>query len=294
MKVAIIGTGVMGAPMVERLLAAKHEVHVFNRTRHKAAPLEALGATVCDSPALATADSDLVISMVTDGDALVEVALGDNGILPALRSDAVHCDMSTITPEDATRIHALYADASKRYVQAPVLGNKKHIADGKLLVFAGGADGDIDTCERALSAFACEVRRFPTPAQAAAAKLSCNMMIGQMILGLGQSLVFAKKSGLDPGIMLEIIMASNLAAPMYANKGKTIAARDFTPNFFVRHMLKDLDLAARSGDVAGIKQPMNEAARQLFQKAAASGLGDQDYSAVVKVLEELASVEIAS
>lgn len=293
LNVGVVGTGLMGAPMVTSLLAAGHAVRVYNRTAEKTERLVAAGALPAETPAQTAAGSHIVITMLTDPDAVNAVTFGPDGILDALPFEGVHTDMSTVTPQSAASLAAAYASAGKRFVQAPVLGNKKHIADGKLLIFAGGLDDDIDACEAAWRAFSTEVRRFPDAAQASTAKLASNMLIGQMILALGQTLVYARAGGIDPSTMLDIIMASNLASPMYANKGKSLIERNFTPNFFVRHMLKDLNLASQSGSEASVPQPMNATARELFVAAVAKGFGDEDYSAVVKVLEDMAGLEIA-
>jgi 3-hydroxyisobutyrate dehydrogenase-like beta-hydroxyacid dehydrogenase len=293
MRIGLVGAGIMGEPMGSRLLAAGHEVRVYNRTQSKAQPLIDKGAVFARTPALASQSSDVVISMVSDPAAVAALSLDSDGILGALPATAVHCDMSTVTPGFALHMAESYARRNRRFVQAPVLGSKKQIADGTLIVFAGGADQDIDRCQDAWSAFASTVRRFPAADQAATTKLACNMLIAQMILGLGQSLLYARKGGVDPGIVLEIIQESNLAAPMYGSKGKTLLSRNFAPNFFVRHMLKDLNLAAQSAADAGLPQPMNAAARELFVAAMAQNHGDEDYSAVVKVLEDLAGVNLS-
>ncbi len=294
MRVALVGTGIMGAPMASRLLAAGHAVVAYNRTAAKLEPLAARGVATAATPREAATDADVVISMVTDPAAVAAVSLGPDGILGALSDSAVHCDMSTVTPQSAKVIADEYAVAGKRFVQCPVMGSKKQIADGTLIVLAGGADTAIDFASVAWSAFVGQERRFPNAEQAATAKLACNMLIAQMILGLGQSLVFAKAGGVDPQVVLDIIQSSNLAAPMYGSKGKTLIERNFTPNFVVRNMLKDLNLAEASADEAAIVQPMNSEAVKLFDYAVKWGYGDEDYSAVVKVLEEMAGLDTKS
>jgi len=293
MRIGLVGAGIMGEAMGRRLLAAGHEMHVYNRTPSKAQPLLDHGAILARTPAMASLSSDVVISMVSDPVAVASVSLEVDGILGAIQGSAVHCDMSTVTPKFASQMAQAYAARDRRFVHAPVLGGKKQIADGTLIVFAGGADPDIDQCENAWRAFASEIRRFPNASQPATTKLACNMLIAQMILGLGQSLLFASKGGVDPQIVLDIVQASNLAAPMYASKGKSVLGRNFTPNFFVRHMLKDLNLAAQSAVDNGIPQPMNSIARELFVAALAQGHGDEDYLAVIKVLESLTGATIS-
>lgn len=292
MRVGLIGLGVMGAPMAERLMGAGHALTVFNRTREKAGPLLERGAAWADSPAEVAARSEIVLSIVTDPAAVEAIAFSESGILAGLGSDSVHCDLSTVGPGWARRIAARYAEAGRRFVQAPVLGSKRQIEEGVLLVFGGGAEEDVARCEPAWRAFAARIWRLPTADQAATTKLACNLLIAHMILGLGQSLVFAQKGGVSPAKILEIFDASALGAPMYRSKGKTLLERNFNANFYVQHMLKDLCLAADAGRETATPLPLNGLSRELFIAAAQQGWGEEDYSAVVKVLEQMAGVTL--
>ena len=291
MEVGVVGLGIMGHAMAERLLDAGHTVRIYNRTKEKAQDLLARGAVWANSPAEA-ARAEVVITMVSDPAAVAEVSLGENGILAGLSLQGIHCDMSTVAPAWTRQISETYASRGRQFVQAPVLGSKKQVQEGSLLVFGGGAEENVATCEEAWSAFAKRTWRLPSAEQAATAKLACNMLIAQMILGLGQSLLFARKGGVDPAILLDILANSALGAPMYASKGKTLLARDFEANFFVRHMLKDLSLAADAGRDNNAPLLLNGLARELFVSAVGLGWGDEDYSAVVKVLDQMAGTTL--
>jgi 3-hydroxyisobutyrate dehydrogenase-like beta-hydroxyacid dehydrogenase len=291
MDVGVVGLGIMGYVMAERLLEAGHNVRVHNRTRSKAEALVARGALWAGTPAEA-ALADVVVTMVSDPTAVAEVSLGDRGILAGLPPESVHCDMSTVSTASARHMAETYHQQSLRFVQAPVLGSKRQVQEGSLLVFGGGTEEDVAVCEIAWSAFAKRTWHLPSAEQAATTKLACNILISQMILGLGQSLVFAKQGGVDPALLLDVLANSALGAPMYASKGKTLLERNFEANFFVRHMVKDLSLAADAGRDAGAPLLLNGLARELFVSATAQGWGDEDYSAVVKVLERMAGTEI--
>ena len=284
MRVAIIGLGIMGSAMASRLLDQGHEVIVNNRTREKASVVVEHGAVWRDTPREAAAGVDVVISFVTDAVVLDAVAVSPDGILAGIGADSVHCDMSTIAPAAALTVSERYGKAGRRYVQAPVLGSWKQILEGSLLVFGGGDSADIDRCVPVWNSFAKKIWRFDTAEQSAAAKLACNILIGQMIVGLGQTLALADASGVPAETMLDIIANSNLASPMYASKGKTIAEGNYKPNFIVRNMLKDLRLASDYALEEALSLPSNAANRELFIRAIADGFGDEDYSAVVKTM----------
>jgi 3-hydroxyisobutyrate dehydrogenase-like beta-hydroxyacid dehydrogenase len=294
MNVGLIGLGVMGMPLAERLLNAKHTLTVHNRTAEKAQPLLKRGANWADTPADVARNSEVVISIVSDPAAVEAISLSESGILVGLGPDSVHCDLSTVGPAWSKTIAQVYAERERRFVQSPVLGSKRQIEEGLLLVFGGGAEEDVRRCEPVWRAFAARVWHLPTPEQAATTKLACNLLIAHMILGLGQSLLFAQKGGVTPAKILDILDASALGAPMYKSKGNSILERNFNANFYVQHMLKDLSLAADAGRETGTSMPLNALSRELFIAAAQQGWGEEDYSAVVKVLEQMAGVELHS
>lgn len=288
MRVGVIGLGIMGQAIAGRLLATGHTVGVYNRTREKAAALEAQGASIADSPAALAVESEVVISVVTDPAAVREIALGAEGVLAGLSAEGVHCDMSTVTPVSAQEVAEAYRARERRFVQAPVLGSRRQIEAATLLVFGGGAEADVALCEGAWSAFAGRVWRLESAEQAATLKLACNMLLAHTILGLGQSLVFGAQGGVEPELLLDVLNTSALGSPMIASKGKTLLERNFQANFVVRNMHKDLRLIAEAAQENGTPLPLAALSRELFLTAIQQGYGDEDYSAVVKVLESLA------
>ncbi len=290
MTIAVIGLGTMGAPIAWRLREAGFGLCVWNRSAEKTEPFRAAGVSVAGSPAGAAAAADIVVSSVLDDAALREVTLGPAGTLSGLGAGAVHCDTSTVSPACAREIHAAFDAAGRRFVHAPVLGSRKQVASGELLIFAGGADEAISAAMPALEALGRKVWRLREPGAPAALKLACNMMIAGMITTLSQSLVFAQKHGLDPCVFLEVIQSSALGAPMYASKSRQILERDWSANFFVDNLIKDIRLARQAGAEAGLSLPLLAIQSQLFEAASAAGWGRDDYSAVYRVFEEMAGL----
>lgn len=284
MRVGIVGLGIMGQAMVGRLLQAGHEVSVHNRTPAKADAAIAAGAVWRDSPADVAASSHVVITLVTDGEALEQVAFGDRGILTKLPIGSVHCDMSTIAPASATAVAARYKQAGRRYIQAPVLGSKGQIEAGVLLIFAGGSPEDVEIARPVWTAFSQRQWLFETAEQSSAMKLACNTLIAQSIVGLGQTMAIAKSAGIDGPTVLDILGSSALTSPMIASKGKTILDSNFAANFVVRNLLKDLRLAADYADGKALPLIANDLNREIFTRAVDAGFGDEDYSAVVKLI----------
>ena len=287
MRVGVIGLGIMGTAMSQRLLTAGHTVALYNRTSEKAQFLVEKGATLSATPAALAAQCEIVLSCLVDGNALRTVCEGENGVLATLPHNAIFADMSTIAPVEAERMAQRFRTAERRYVQAPVLGSKRQIESGTLLVFAGGKEAEIVQCETAWGAFASRVWHFKTAREAATTKLACNMFIAHTIVGLGQSLLLAKKGGVRPEMLLSIFQNSALNSPMVASKGKTLLERNFQANFVVKNMLKDLNLISEAAMETKTPLPLHGLTRELFLAAVQAGFGDEDYSAAIKVLEQM-------
>jgi len=284
--VGFIGLGVIGMPMAERLLEQGLPVVVWNRTAEKAKALTRGGATRAMSPRELAARADVVITMVTDGPALESVAMARDGVAAGLAPGKVHCDMSTNDPETTRRMAAQYAASGVHFLHAPVLGSKRAAISGTLLIFAGGPREGFQLCEPVFTALGKRTWQFEEASTASCVKLACNLLLGGMMEVFSESLLLAARAGVRPATMLEIFGASALAAPMYQAKGETIARRDFTPNFYLHNMLKDLSLVLDASKQFGLELPGTRAVRTAYAAAAEYGLGEQDYSAVIQWLEQ--------
>ena len=289
--VGFVGLGMMGKPMAERLLTGGVELRVNNRTQKKAEDLVACGAVWCNSPRKTAEGSVQVHSMVADPAALREIALGSDGILAGLPSGGTHIDHSTVSPEVTRELAGTYRSAGRSFLHAPVLGSVPQAAEGSLLLFVGGDEEPYQRCAVELDRLGKRTWRFDRAEQATATKLLCNSFIAGMIVVLSQAIVLARKSSVDPAVLLEIIGQSQLNAPMFQAKGKAILERNFAPRFFVEHLLKDMNLVLDAAREAGASMPAVETARMLYEEAMAAGLAKEDYAAVVRILERRAGLD---
>ncbi|MEK6566092.1 MAG: NAD(P)-dependent oxidoreductase [Bacteroidota bacterium] len=287
-----IGLGLMGTPMARRFLQSGYPLAVFNRTKDKATQLLADGATWFESPTLVAQHSDVVFTMLSNSESLEAIALQSNGILNGLFSGGVHVDSSTVSPETTSKLAKEYTSKGAFFVHAPVLGSIPQATDGSLLLFVGGDERAFRQAEPALKCLGSKIWRFEKVEQATTTKLLCNFFIATMISGLCQALVMAKKGGVRPSVLLEIIGASALNAPMYQTKGASIIERNFKPRFFLEYMLKDVNLLIDAAQSLGVSMPSGEIAQALFSEAMGLGLAKEDYSTVVRVLERNAQVEV--
>jgi 3-hydroxyisobutyrate dehydrogenase-like beta-hydroxyacid dehydrogenase len=290
--VGFIGLGVLGLPMAERLLARGLPLVVWNRTAEKAAGLAARGAARAATPRELAAQCDVVVTTVTDGAALEDVALGADGVAAGLAAGRAHCDMSTVDPGTSARLAAHYAAQGRHFVHAPVFGSKRAAATGTLLIFAGGPADARALCRPVFEALGEKRWEWDDPRRATCTKLAVNLLLGGMMAVFCESLVFAGRAGVDVRTMLSILGASALGAPMYQAKGATIAARNFAPNFYLRNMRKDLDLILAAASALGAPTPATRAVRDAFAAAAAGPRSGQDYSAIFEWLEETQNAEL--
>jgi 3-hydroxyisobutyrate dehydrogenase-like beta-hydroxyacid dehydrogenase len=291
-SLGFIGLGLMGSPMAARLLNAGHPLAVFNRTKEKAAVIIGQGARWCQSPKEVAERSDIVFSMLANSQALADIAAGNSGVMKGLRAGCAHVDMSTVSPMTTKQLGLEYQKQGCFFMHSPVLGSVPQATDGSLLLFAGGSDEAFLKVGDVLKLLGGKIWRFERPEQASYAKLLCNLFIGAMGTTLAQALVLAQKADVNPETLLDIVGHSSLSAPMYQTKGESMLDRNFSPRFYVEHMLKDINLILDAGKELEVPLPGIEAAQKLFSEAAAAGYGHEDYSAVVKVLERQAGIEV--
>ncbi len=284
MNVAFLGLGTMGKPMAANLLRAAHTVAVWNRSPGPAAELATLGATVSDSPAKATHDAKVLITMVAD-DASTEAVLIDGGALDALAKGALVINMATISVELADALAERCAEAGLAYIAAPVLG-RVNVAEAGLLQILAAGDADA----LAIAAPLFDVMGQKTwvfgdrPSQANAVKLGVNFMLASAIGTMGEAATLAAGHGVDRAAFLEMAFSTVFAAPAYQNYGKMIASETYMPAGFKLALgLKDMRLALAAGEAAHVPMPLAGVLRDNFLDNLAHGEGDLDWAGMAKV-----------
>jgi 3-hydroxyisobutyrate dehydrogenase-like beta-hydroxyacid dehydrogenase len=294
MKLGFIGLGMMGKPMAMRLLDSGFPLCVYNRTPEKTRDLIDKGARKSESPRSVMEESDVVISMVSDSSSLDEITEGDQGTLNGVSPGKVHIDMSTVSPATTEKLGDAFRKKQAFFLHAPVLGSVPEATGGTLLVFVGGDRETSRRCESVFKAIGRRVWYFDEVTKASHMKLICNLFIASMLTVLSEGLVFSQKVGVPTKAILEVLKESSLAAPTYQTKGNAMLQRDFSPRFMVTHMHKDVNLILDAARAADVPLPPVEAIRQLYSDAKSLGFGREDYSAVIKVLEQAANVVVKS
>lgn len=284
-SIGFIGLGTMGAPMASNLLRAGYPVTVYNRTASKAAPLTELGATVAASPKEAAAGADVVITMVSNDDSIIEVYEGGNGVLAGIRSGTTVIDCSTISPALVQRLAKKIAALGSSFLDAPVTGSSPAAIDGTLVFMVGGSAETLAQVMDLFDTMGKKVLHMGDNGSGAVAKLAHNTIVGINNLALAEGFAIAAKSGLPADRFLELVQLGSAGSKAAELKGRKIIEHDFTNQFSLALMLKDLKLASSLTDGSGIPAPMLNLAKSLFQAGQTQGFGDEDLSSIVKVYE---------
>jgi 3-hydroxyisobutyrate dehydrogenase len=271
MRVAFIGTGIMGAPMARNVAAAGFEVVVWNRTRGKAEAVE--GATVADSPAEATDGADFMITMLADGAAVESVAPD------ALREGLTWLQMSTIGLDATDRLMKLAEERGVQYVDAPVLGTKEPAEKGALTVLASGDPDALARARPIFDAVAAKVLELGGAGEGQRLKLVANTWVVAISESTAETFAFAEALGVDPRKFLETIEGGPLDVGYARAKGELILKREFPPSFPLRLALKDVRLVREAARDAGIDVPLAEVIARQFERAVEAGHGDEDLAA---------------
>ncbi|MDP4622629.1 MAG: NAD(P)-dependent oxidoreductase [Hydrogenophaga sp.] len=278
MNIAVLGIGLMGWPMAQRLLAAGHHVHAWNRTRAKADRLAPLGAQVHDHVAQAVAQADLVIVMLENGDVVGEVLL-DPATLAALRPGSLVVDMSSIQPRQA-RAHAARLQAvGVAHLDAPVSGGTLGAEQGSLAIMIGGEAADVARALPALSAMG-RATHVGDHGSGQLAKLANQMIVGITIGAVAEALLLCEKGGADPAKVKDAISGGFADSRILQVHGQRMVDGDFTKRAAMAVQLKDMRNALSTAAEVGFDAPITALYEQLFAQGVAEGLAEQDHSAL--------------
>ncbi len=268
--------------MARRLLAAGFLVTIYNRSADKAAEFAREGAVVARSPRDAARRADIVVSMVADDEASRGMWLGDDGALSSVPLGAVLIESSTLSVEWVRKLAGAAKEHDCELLDAPVTGSKPQAAAGELCFLVGGADDALDKARPVLEAMSRAIVHVGPTGSGALLKLINNFLCGVQAASLAEGMAMIEKGGLDREKAIEILTGGAPGSPIIKTLSARMAARDYSPNFSLRLMAKDLMYAAAQGKGFGIDSAMAGAALEVFQAAITDGEGERDLSAVVE------------
>jgi 3-hydroxyisobutyrate dehydrogenase-like beta-hydroxyacid dehydrogenase len=283
-KYGFLGIGIMGRAMAANLLHAGFEVTVWNRNGERCSPLIDMGARQGNSPAEVVAESDITFAMVSDPAAAEALCFAEHGVLEGLSAGKGYIDVSTVDPETAMKIGRAVQEKGGRFLEAPVSGSKKPAEDGALVFLCAGDASLYDEAGPALQVMGKKSFYFPIIGQGAQMKLVINLIMGSVMTAFSEGLALGEKVGLPMTSVLEVLAQGAINNPMFQLKGPLMADGSFNPAFPLKHMQKDMRLALLMGDQHSQPLSTAAAANNSFIKARNAGFGDEDFSAVLKVI----------
>lgn len=283
MNVALIGTGLMGFPMAEKLLEAGFNTTVFNRTRAKTEPLKARGANIAETPSEAIRSAEVVILMLADYPAIEETLFAAGKAVDF--SDRTIIQMGTILPEESLKLGERVRQGGGVYLEAPVLGSIPNVKEKQLLVMVGATEEQFHAHEKIFRAFGSNIYWIGEVGKAAVVKLALNQLIASLTAGFALSLGVVQKHDVDVDIFMSILRHSALYAPTFDKKLPQMLERNFAgANFPLKHLQKDVDLVHTVARSAGLNTVGLQALREIFIRAVEQGFAEADYSALYNAI----------
>lgn len=285
MKIGFLGTGLMGQPMVIRLLENNHSVTVYNRTTSKLQLLQEAGAKIADSAAEVIRQADCSILMLSDAIAIRKLLLSAE-TKEHLFSHTV-IQMGTIAPNQSKSICDAIVATGGKYLEAPVLGSIPQVKTGELLVMVGSTQAQFDRYNELLKCYSPEPMYVGEVGTAAAMKLALNQLIAGLTSTFALSLSFVQQQGVNVEQFMDVVRQSALYAPTFDKKLARMCDRNFdNPNFPTKHLLKDTDLFLEQAQELGLNTKSLQGIKQIIEQAIAQGLAEQDYSSIYSAINQ--------
>jgi 3-hydroxyisobutyrate dehydrogenase-like beta-hydroxyacid dehydrogenase len=286
-RIAVIGLGTMGGRIAARLMSQGHDVWGTNRTKTKAQALIEQGMHWSDTPRQAAEVADVVISMVTNGEALEAITSGPDGILAGLRSGAVYIDMSTVGPETSRDLANKVAATGASMLAAPVSGSVSAVEEGSLAIIVGGDADVFAKVESILRQLGTQITVVDDAAQALLIKQAINISLAVQMLAFSEGVLLAERGGVDRDVAINALTSSAIGSPMLKARAAMVRELPDQAWFDVRLMQKDIRLALESGGQLGVPLPSTRVADDLLTAAATLGYEHRDIAVMFRVLSEL-------
>jgi len=283
----------MGYPMAQQLLKAGHEVALWTHSTAKARELAKEGkGTACATPREVAQKADYIFYCVGDSAMDKSVAMGADGLLTGIKPGSITADCSTISPMASREIHAAFSAKGAHFLDAPCTGSKAGAEGAELTFMIGGEKAAFDRMTPYFEIMGKRLYHCGGAGMGLEAKLTQNLVLGNLMVAFAEGMVLAVKSGVPPELMLDILDNSAAKSGLVSAKAPAILARNFTTNFSTKWMHKDLGLALDSAKAMGLPLPLTAIAQQMLQAVIAKGWGDDDMCSTIRLLEEWAGVEV--
>ncbi len=282
-SVAFIGTGLMGKPMAANILRHGFPLTAYNRTEEKTKELAGAGAHLAKTPHEAAENSDVIITMLSNIEAVESILTAENGILPALKKGKTFVDMSTITPDASRRFAGLVEAAGAQMLDAPVVGTTSVAEKGDLTIMVGGDPRVLDEIRDVFQAMGKFIFHIGDHGAACSMKLVVNHFISGMIALLAEGLELSEKLGIDRSVFSNVLNSSAVKSPAYEVRAPKMMTGDYAAQFPVRLLVKDLNYITQTAEKAGAVMPLHSVVRDLYSLVAAYGHSEEDFSVIYEL-----------
>jgi 3-hydroxyisobutyrate dehydrogenase len=285
-KIGFIGLGTVGRHMAANLIKGSYELTVFDSEAAVVAELVAMGATAAKSAAEAAKGRDLVIAIVPEGDELGGLFFGNEGILSGIDPGTILADMGSHSLDTTMKMADESSKKRVQYLDAPVWGSKEHAANGLLTIITGGDPSLVGKCREAFSCFGLNIINVGQVGDATKMKFIVNLVQAELVQVLAEGLVFGEKMGFNADKILEVLDTRGVASPLFHLKGRAMARGDFSRSLALKYVNEQLHMVMNAARLVGLNLPAAEAASKVYEEAVEAGWGEEDFSAVIKVLRK--------
>lgn len=287
MKVGLIGTGLLGNSVGLHLMQSGYQLTVFNRTSEKTKELKNNGAQIVSTPKEVAKNSDVVITVIKDSNAVKQVSFEKDGIIYGNHKDLIVCDMSTINPLESKNIAEKFSKHNISMLDTPVMGGPNVAITGDLIMMAAGNKDSFDKCKELFDTIANKVFFLGENGTAHAVKLAMNLQITMLALALSEGITLVRGSKVDPKLFLEILNSTYFKTGMSENKALKMIQNKFEATFTLENLKKDINIISETSKSLGLDLPMIKKAEEIYENAVLEGFGNLDYTGILAYLKKL-------
>ena len=287
MKVGIIGLGMLGNAVALHLLDLGFEVTVYNRTQEKTRQAKEKGAKVVTSPKEIAENSELIITIVKDADAVKEISFEKDGIIEGSHEKLIVADMSTIDPSESKNISKKFQEYNIHKLDIPVMGGPNVAITGDLVMMASGNKESFNHCKNIFEKIANKVFFLGESGVAHSVKLAMNLQITMLALSLSEGITLVKKANVDPKIFLEILNSTYFKTGMSEKKAFKMINGKYDTTFTLANLKKDISTITSAAESLGIELPMIKKAEEVYENAVKEGFGEMDYTGIMEYIKKI-------
>ena len=287
MKIGLIGTGMLGKSVGLHILQSGYQLTAYNRTNEKTKELKTKGAQIVSTPKEVALNSDIVITVVKDSNAVKQVSFEEDGLIFGNHKGLIVCDMSTINPLESKNISKKFFENNISMLDTPVMGGPNVAINGNLVMMAAGNKDSYAICKKLFETIAKKVFYLGENGSAHAVKLAMNLQITMLALALSEGITLVRGAKIDPEIFLEILNSTYFKTGMSENKASKMIQDKFEPTFTLENLKKDIQTISETSKSFGLDLPMIKKAEEIYENAVIEGCGNLDYTGILAYLKKI-------